>query len=222
MALIDRFRRRAIRERDIRDRATAGAFIDEQSFHLAQACVQDYSRLRAGDRAAALLAEPSFAAALDKACWEAYPIALTTVGTIVESLLRPHASENSLAVRFGLIAMILENFDRRPVPAAIGDVDWRAARADLERSLSDLARQRPKAADAVVQDHSSFYLAIMPLHPKLASDDFPALRNQLKFALLLIQEAFVQRADLPALAGELATPVPKAEASVAESEVRLD
>ena len=38
MALLDHFRRRAIR-----DQVTAGAFIDEQSFHLAESCVRDYS-----------------------------------------------------------------------------------------------------------------------------------------------------------------------------------
>jgi hypothetical protein len=212
VALIDRFRRRAIR-----DHAGAGSFIDEQSFHLAQACVQDYCRLRAGDSVDALFADAAFAATLDKASWEAYPRALTMVGTVAEGLLRPYAGENSHAVLFGLIAMILDHFDRRAVPPAISAVEWRRARAGLERSLSDLARQRPKTAEAVAQEDSSYYLAIMPLHPKLGADDFPALRNQLKLSLLQIQEAFAQRANLLALAGELAGRVPKIEASEAPS-----
>ena len=216
MALIDRFRRRAIR-----DHASGGAFIDEQAFLLAETCVQEYSRLRAGEGADALLADARFAAALDKACWEAYPRALTMVGMVAVASLRPYAGENAHAVLFGLIAMILDNFDRRPVPAAIGDVDWRAARARLERSLGDLAHEQPKTVEALVQDHSSFFLAIMPLHPKLAGDDFSALRNQLKLSLLQIQEAFAQRANLLALVGELAEQVPKVEASVPESEVLL-
>jgi hypothetical protein len=212
MALIDRFRRRAVR-----DQFSAGAFIDEQSFLLAQTCVQDYCRLRAGEGADALLADASFAPALDKACWEAYPRALAMVGTIVEAALRPYAGENSHAVLSGLISEILENFDRRPVPRTIGDADWRAARADLDRSLSDLADQRPRTAEAVARDHSSFYLAIMPLHPKLSADDFPALRNQLALALAQVQEGFAQRADPIALAGELVARVPKVEANEAPS-----
>ena len=109
-------------------------------------------------------------------------------------------ASNAHAMLFGLIAMILEHFDQRPVPRAIGEVEWRAARAELERSLNDLARARPKTAETVARDHSSFYLAIMPLHPKLGADDFAALSSQLKLALLQIQEAFAQRANLPALA----------------------
>ena len=212
MALLDHFRRRAIR-----DHETAGVFIDEQSFHLAESCVRDYSRLRAGDGADALLGDPVFATALDKACWEAYPRALAMVGTVAEAALRPYAGDNAHAMLFGLIAMILDHFDQRPVPRAIGDVEWRAARADLERSLNDLVRAQPKTAEAVARDHSSFYLAIMPLHPKLGADNFAALGSQLKLALLQVQEAFGQRANLPALANELAGRVPKVEAHEAPS-----
>ena len=212
MALLDHFRRRAIR-----DHATAGSFIDEQSFHLAESCVRDYSRLRAGDGADALLVDPAFAVALDKACWEAYPRALAMVGTVAEAALRPYAGDNAHAMLFGLMAMILDHFDRRPVPRAIGDVEWRAARADLERSLNDLVRAQPRTSEAVARDHSSFYLAIMPLHPKLGADNFAALSSQLKLALLQVQEAFAQRANLPALANELAGRVPKVETHDAPS-----
>ena len=103
------------------------------------------------------------------------------------------------------------------MPRAIGDADWRAARADIERSFGDLADQRPRTAEDVARDHSSFYLAIMPLHPKLAADDFPTLRNQLTLALLQVQEGFAQRANLPTLAGELMTRVPKVDANEAPS-----
>jgi hypothetical protein len=212
MALLDHFRRRAIR-----DQVTAGAFIDEQSFHLAESCVRDYCRLRAGDGADALMADAAFAAALDKACWEAYPRALIMVGSIAEASLRPYGGENAHAVLYGLIAMIIEHFDQRPAPRAIGDLEWRAARADLERSLNDLARARPQTPEALARDHSSFYLAIMPLHPKLGADDFPALTNQLKLSLFHLREAFAQRSNLLALAGELAGRMPKVETTEAPS-----
>lgn len=247
MALIDRFRRLAtrdhggrdqgtrnqgtsdqtardqvardqvVRDQTLRDHATVGAFIDDQSFALAKSCADDYARLRAGEGADALLADVRFAAALDKACWEGYPRALTMAGAVVEGLLRPQAGDNASAVQSGLIAIMLENFDRRPVPPAIGSVDWSAARADIERSLGDLARAQPKSVDALVRDQSSFYLAIMPLHAKLGTDDFPALRSQLNLSLAKFQAAFRQRADLAALTVELATRVPKVEAGDAPS-----
>jgi hypothetical protein len=215
MALMDHFRRRAIR-----DYASAGVFIDEQSLNLARSCVREYSRLRAGEGAQALFADAVFTQALDKACWEAYPRALVMVGTVAEALLRRYAGGDAHAVLFGLIAMTLDHFDQRPVPAAIGAVGWRAARAEVERSLSDLARSSPKSPEMLVRDHSSFFLAIMPLHPRLAGDDFGALRQQLKLSLLNVQEALAQRANLLALAGELAGRMPKPSPHASESEVR--
>ena len=198
MGLFDRFRRRAIRDPD-----KFGAFVDEQAFLLAEMIVRDYSRLRAGPNADAMLADAAFASALDKAQWEAYPRALAMTGAVLEAGLRPLARENAHAMLLGLTAAILAAFDRRTVPPAIGEADWRAARAELERALGALAHQRPKTVDAVVHEHSSFCLAIMPLHPKLGGDDFPALCGRLTTELTQMAEVFAQRGDSPALAALL-------------------
>jgi hypothetical protein len=206
MALLDHFRRR-----DVRDQAALGAFIDEQSYHLAQTSVRNYCRRRADGDPDALFACASFARALDRACWEAYPRVLAMVGTIVDAALRPYARDNVHSVMAALVATILDNFDRRLVPDAIGDGEWRAARADLDRSLSEISRRPLPTADAVVQDHACFYLAIMPLHPKLGADDFPALRDELRQSLQQIQESFAQRASRGSLVYELAACAPSFE-----------
>src|SRR5262245_17416722 len=130
MALIDRLRRRPIR-----DNFSAGAFIDEQAFSVAQTSVQDYCRLRAIDGTTSLLVDTRFTPMLEKTCWEAYPRALAMVGAVVEAPLRRYAGENSRAMLSGLTAMMLEHFDLRALPPGISDADWRAARAALERSL---------------------------------------------------------------------------------------
>lgn len=206
MALLDHFRRR-----DIRDYSALGVFIDEQSFHVSQISVRSYCRLRADGDPDALFACASFARALERACWEAYPRVLAMVGTIVDAALRPYSGNNAQAVMSGLSAAILDNFDRRAVPDAIDDAEWHAARADLERSLGEIGRRPLRTADAVVRDHASFYLAIMPLHPKLGADDFAALRDQLRGLLQQIQEMFAQRASRGALVHELAAYVPAIE-----------
>jgi hypothetical protein len=67
--------------------------------------------------------------------------------------------------------------------------------------------------ETLARDHSTFYLAIMPLHPKLGPDDFASLRNQLTLLLQHIQDDFAQRANLLAIAGILAGRMPRIEAS---------
>ncbi len=236
MAFIDRFRRRDTRSasgtrnfgdtgnlgdardlsntgvvsdiRDISDCAAAAGFIDEQSCRLAEVSVHGYCRLLAGANADTLFATAPFVATLNKTCWEAYPRILAMVATVSEAVLRPCVSFNPDLVRAGLVTMVLENFDRRPVPQSVGGDEWRAARADLERSLLSLAIQRLRTVETVVQEEAGFYLTIMPLHPKLGPDDFPALCNQLRQSLQQIRDEVSRRFDLPALVSKLAARTP--------------
>jgi hypothetical protein len=199
MGLFDRFRRRLIH-----DPAGLATFIDDYALVLAETIVQDYTRQRAGNDADALFADQVFRVVLDKARWEGYPRTLAMGGALVETKLRAHAGARAHAVTFGLTAHVLEAFDRRTIPPAIGEVDWRAARAELERSLNELVHQRPKTIDMAVQEHSSYFLAIMPLHQKLRGDDFPALCDRLKAMLSQFEEAVVHHANLAALSEQLA------------------
>lgn len=205
MALFERFRRR-----DLQDADALAAFVDGQSHELARAAVHDYCRLRAGEAAAALAADVKFATAAERATWEAYPCVLAMIATLIESALRPHAGDRHVLLH-GLSAVMCEGFDRRPVPDVIGELDWRAARADLQRNLNDLARRELKAADAVVLEHASSCLAIMPLHPLLKSDDYAALCALLRQALTHMLDGFTHRANLPALAACLAKRAPAIE-----------
>jgi hypothetical protein len=206
MTLFGIFRRHAVR-----DPATLAAFIDEQGLLLSERIVEDYARARAGTEADALFAAPAIRAALDKARWEAYPRALAMAGEVVEGALRPHAGVNEHAVLFALIEVVLVAFDRHAPPAAIGDVDWRAARAELTRSLNDIAHRRPRALESVAQAHASYCLAIMPIDPRLQPDDFAGLLDQLKLALAAARDRFAESADVPGLAAQLAAAALKAD-----------
>ena len=199
MGLFGIFRRHALR-----DLAALATFIDGQSLLLSERIVQDYARGRAGAQAAALFAVPAFRAVLEKARWEAYPRALAMLGELVEGALRPHAGAKAQAVLASLAELILAAFDRHAAPQAIGAADWSAARTELTHSLGEFARDRPRTLDAIADTHASYYLAIMPLDPRLQADNFPALRNQLKLSLTAIGDRFVQQADLTGLAGKLA------------------
>ena len=188
----------------MRDLATLGVFIDEQSSLLAQKIVQDYLRLRAGPSAAALFAEPMFRSAVEKARWEAYPLALAMVGETVQALLHPHAAGKVETVVSGLDRLVLSLFDRKGVPDMIGAAAWATARQDVSRSLNNLVHRPPKPSESIADSFAGLFLALMPMHEKLHGDDFPALRNNLKKTLAGVQEKLRQRANLRTLAELLA------------------
>jgi hypothetical protein len=191
------------RRRTVRDLASLATFIDEQSRLLSERVVNDYLRGRAGEKADALFADAAFRPALDKARWEARPRALAMIGEIAEGLLRPHAGADADHMRHSLTAAILDLFDRIP-PPALPAADRQAARMELAHELGELADRSPRTIDAIAHAQASYYLAIMPLHALLSSDDFPALRNALNAMLAGMREQFRKRADLRALASLLA------------------
>ena len=197
MRLFDMFRRGG----RIRDTASLGSFIDKQAAALAQRSVEDYARLRAGDQAEALFAEPAFRAAVERARAEAYPLALAMVGETVEGVLRPHAGEREHPMLYGLIRLILDIFDRKPMPQAIGA--WRATRQQLAQAINELARGPAITVEKIAESYSGLFLALMPIHAKLRGEDFPALRNQLGAMLRSARDQFIESADLPGLIDQL-------------------
>jgi hypothetical protein len=200
MGFFDIFRR----HKPIRGLGALADFIDAQAAFLAQKGIFEYSRARAGPHGNTLLREKAFQQAVEKARWEAYPLALAMIGEMLEGAMRPAAGEAQAKVRDGLVAQVLSVLDRHPVPAALGDDAWREARSVLRQRLQRTALHAPKPVKDVVEPFAEAYLALMPIHEQLRGRDFPALRNYLKVTLVNIHREFTERADVPALVGELA------------------
>lgn len=198
MALFDFLRRGGVRTR-----ADLAAFIDEQAALIADRAVVDYAALRAGPDAATVLAEPALRAALDKARVEALPLALSMVGEMVEGALRPLAADSEQAVREGLTALVLECLDRRPALGAAEDEARRAARSEVQRSLAGSANRSVKPVAAIADAYASLFLALMPIHPRLAGDNFPALSGALRAMLAAAHEKLAERGELAGLVAQL-------------------
>src|SRR5262249_48236395 len=79
------------------------------------------------------------------------------------------------------------------------------ARQEVSSALDEASSRPVKAISAIVEASAGLFLALMPLHPMLAADDFPALRASLEGTLGEIREKLVRRADLPAVAAALAS-----------------
>lgn len=172
---------------------------------LAEQTVQNYTSQRAGPHAQAVFADAAFRAALEQARSEAYPLALAMVAELAGGVLRSHAGANEQALMAGLLKLTLDLFDRKGVPKAVGDVAWSGARQEVSSALDEASSRPVKAISAIVEASAGLFLALMPLHPMLAADDFPALRASLEATLGEIREKLVRRADLPAVAAALAS-----------------
>lgn len=199
MGFFDRFRRRTT----IDSRPALADFIDAQAAFLAQKGVYEYARARAGVYSNILFSEKPFLDAVDRARWEAYPLALTMVGEMIQGVLRSVPGGDLAKAPDGLVDVVLSVFDRHPVPAAVGEAAWTRAREELSRWLRGALVRPPKLVKDISEPFAGSYFALMPIHERLRGEDFPTLRNYLRVTLVNIHDELVARMDGPALAADL-------------------
>lgn len=199
MGFFDVFRRKP----PICDRDGLAQFIDEHAAFLVQKGIYEYSRARAAHYAKVLMSEQGFLDAVERSRWEAYPLGLAMVGELTEGILRPHLGEDRRAGLDALIAIVLDVFDRYPVPAPIGETAWREARAELSRRLDLVSLHPPKLAKDIAAPYAESYFSLMPIHEKLRATEFPTLHNYLKATLCNMHDELSKRIDAPAVADVL-------------------
>jgi hypothetical protein len=199
------------RQPPIADLEGLAAFVDEQSAFLVQKGMYEYSRARAGHYAKVLFNEPEFLEALEQSRWRAYPLGLAMVGELIEGVLRgqagdarpPHSAPHGAPHLDGWRRLVLSVFDRYPAPAAVGEVAWREARADLDRRLQALGLHPPKRAIDIPGPFARTYWDLMPIAKEIRTADFPTTHSYLKITLCNVYEEVTKRADLPALVRQL-------------------
>ncbi len=150
-----------------------------------------------------LFREPEFQAAIETARWRAFPLGLAMVAEMVEGVLRAHVGEQRRAAHEALSDIVLDVFDRYPVPAALGADEWREHRAELARRLQLAGLHAPKRAMDIPEQWAQTYFDLMPIHEKLRSRDFPTTRNYLRVAMCNIHDEFSERLDVPAVTSSL-------------------
>lgn len=202
MGFFDLFRRAA----PIGTRDALMDFLDRQSAFLAQKGIFEYSRARAGPYGNILFDDKSFQAELEKARWLAFPAMLAMVGEAVEGVLRPGAGDRRPVMLQNLTAAALAAFDRYPVPPQLTAQAWADLRAGVAQDFALLSFHPVKRAMDIPARFIDRYVAAMPIHEKLLAKDIPTIHNYLKSNLCNVHEAFVRRANVPALVEVLTHP----------------
>jgi hypothetical protein len=187
----------------IADLSALADFVDEQSAYLVQKGLHDYARALSGHYAKVLFSEREFLDVLERSRWKAYPLGLAMVGEVTEGVLRPCAGPDPAQQLDRFAALVLAIFDRYPLPAALGEQEWRDARSELGRRLQQIGLHPPKRVINVAEPYARTYWDLMPIHKEAKSRDFPTTRSYLQVMLCNIHDQLERRADAPALARQL-------------------
>jgi hypothetical protein len=199
LGLFDIFRRRP----SICDSQSLADFIDQQAAFVVQKGIYEYSRARAGHYAKVLFREAAFLDAVEESRWRAYPLGLAMVGEVVEGVLRPGYRDDRLRGVAAVRELVLDVFDRYPVPTQLDDETWRAARVELAHRLDLIGLHPVKRVIDIPETLATAYFELMPIHEKLRGRDFPTIHNYLKVVLLNVHEELTRKLDAPAVVGAL-------------------
>jgi hypothetical protein len=199
MGLFDHFRRKPA----IRDAAGLAEFIDAQAAFLVQKGIYDYVRARTGPHAKWLLQEGEFQARIDESRWRAYPMGLAMVGEMVDQVLYPFAGGERRALLDRLIPVVMDVFDRHPVPPSIGPQKWRDARERLARRLDQIGTHPPKRIIDIPEQYAATYFNLMPFDKEFLTQDEPTTLSYLKLTLARMHTELTDRMDAATMATEL-------------------
>jgi hypothetical protein len=199
LGLFDIFRRRP----SICDLQSLADFVDQHAAFLVQKGIYEYSRARAGHYAKVLFREAAFLDAVEQSRWRAYPLGLAMVGEVVEGVLRPSYRDDRLRGVAAVRELVLDVFDRYPVPAQLDGEAWRSARVELAHRLELIGLHPVKRVIDIPETLATVYFELMPIHEKLRGRDFPTIHNYLKVVLLNVHEELTRKVDAPAVVGAL-------------------
>jgi hypothetical protein len=195
----------------ILDTAALADFIDGHAAFLVQKGIYEYSRARAGHYAKVLFSEETFAEAIERARWSAYPLGLAMVGEMTEGVLRPYAGEKRRAALDQITRLVVSVLDRYPVPPSVGPGPWRGLRVELERHLDLVGGHAPKRVIDIPEPLAEKYFALMPIHEKLRGRDLATTTNYLRVNLCHMHEELEGRMNASAVMSELLSQAERAD-----------
>jgi len=187
----------------IRELDELASFIDEHAAFLVQKGIYDYARARSGPYSKSLLAEPDFHVTINRSRWRAYPLGLAMVGEMAEGVLRPHAGGERRVILDPLTSLVLEVFDRYPVPQELGSGVWTGAREELALALDRIGTHPPKRVIDIPEQYVKRYFAMMPFDKELLTKDEPTTLAYLRLTLTDMRDKLVDRMDAADMAGKL-------------------
>jgi hypothetical protein len=180
-------------------------FLSQRAAYLAQKCVIDYCRGKAGMFHRALFEERRFQEALDVCRWESFAAALAAAIVLAERLLMPAAPAGAPAQRMSerLRALYPAILGSYPLPAHRGGDSWQREIADF--SLNAGARGTLYLSPVELADKVARRMFdTLPIHSRMRQLDEEIVFGAVRFQMVGLSDLMRRRFDVDALVRDLA------------------
>ena len=187
----------------IADRSALGRFMDSRAAFLAQKCVVEFCRVRAGVNWQKLFEEDDFQRALAQSRWRSYPPAFAMVAEMVEAALREPAGLGQRRLPAALEAMAADVFAAYPVPRGELETFWQSALDEVRERLAATQSGPPRPVREMPDPLARRIFDALPLHRTVVTNDYDYIFNNLRMNLLRAHEDFLAAARLESLVDDL-------------------
>lgn len=187
----------------IADRSALGRFMDSRAAFLAQKCVVEFCRVRAGVNWQKLFEEDDFQRALAQSRWRSYPPAFAMVAEMVEAALREPAGLGQRRLPAALEAMAADVFAAYPVPQGESETFWQSALDEVRERLAATQSGPPRPVREMPDPLARRIFDALPLHRTVVTNDYDYIFNNLRMNLLRAHEDFLAAARLESLVDDL-------------------
>jgi hypothetical protein len=204
VGLIDKFVAGLLGRSDpIETRAALAGFMDSRSAFLAQKCVVEFCRVRAGVYWQKLFSEAEFQRELDRSRWRAYPPAYAMVAEMVEGSLREAAGLRRRGLPAALDGVTREVFGKYLTPADEASDFWQQAAELVHERLESTQSHAPRPVREMPKPMARVIFDVLPMHKDVVTNDYDYIFNNLRMNLLRAHEDFLAAARLDAIADDL-------------------
>ena len=187
----------------IRSAADLADFMDSRAAFLAQKCIVEFCRVRAGVYWQKLFSEAEFQTALDHSRWRAYPPCFAMVAEMVEGTLREPAGMRQRGLPSALEQLARSTFAQYPVPGSAPDRFWDDAAVLVRERLDSTQAGAPRPVRDLPDPLARMVFEAVPIHPELLTNDYDYIFNFLRMNLLRAHEDLLELADRAAIVDEL-------------------
>lgn len=193
-SIADTVRRVFVRPAAIDSTEALAEFIDSRSAFMAQKCVTEFCRVRAGVHWEKLFGEEIFQRALIQSNWAAYTPAMAMIAEMVESHLRPESGgrRSEIVARLTLLADGLRS--GKSLPEDADAAGWAAQDQMVAEALSRTAFQPARPVRMMPEPLARTIHAALPMDSSVVEADYDYIFNNLRMNLLRAHDEFSQRA----------------------------
>jgi hypothetical protein len=178
-------------------------FLDSRSNFLSQKCITEFCRVRSGVYWQKLFQEQEFLSALEVSCWQAYTPCLAMVTEMVEANLRPAAGAGRRAAAQRLVDLARAVHDSRATPPGFDAAQWAASFQLVAERIDSVEGEAARPVRLMPDPLARKVFEALPIHPRLITNDYDYIFNNLRMNLLRAHEDFADTADPRILAGLL-------------------